>query len=213
MLYRHRTSTTSCHMLRDRPSCRCEAKSGKVRKQQALQCFTGIKACFSTQLTDGLRWTLDHCCTNNGRRRLLISSPTDYAGRSDDHCCIDDGLRRLLISSLTDYAGRSIAAASTTDFDGFSSAHQRTTLDHRSLLHRRRTSTASHRRTDGLRWTLDHCFIDDGPRRLLIMFYGTDCRARYEAKDGKVRTNQAPQCFTGFKACRRICEQGCSKFV
>jgi hypothetical protein len=27
----------------------------KVRKEQAPQCFTDFKACFSTQLTDGLR--------------------------------------------------------------------------------------------------------------------------------------------------------------
>jgi hypothetical protein len=77
---------------------RCEAKNGKVRKKQAPQCCTAFKAYFSTQLTDGLRWTLDHCCIDDARRRLLYGSPTDYAGRS-------------------------IAAASTTDFDCF---HRRT---------------------------------------------------------------------------------------
>jgi hypothetical protein len=30
------------------------------------------KACFSTQLTDGLRWTLDHCFIDDGLRQLLI---------------------------------------------------------------------------------------------------------------------------------------------
>jgi hypothetical protein len=34
--------------------------------------FTDFKACFSTRLTDGLRWTLDHCCIDDGLRRLLI---------------------------------------------------------------------------------------------------------------------------------------------
>jgi hypothetical protein len=34
---------------------RCEAKKGEVRKKQAQQFFTDFKACFSTQLTDGLR--------------------------------------------------------------------------------------------------------------------------------------------------------------
>jgi hypothetical protein len=33
----------------------CEAKKGKARKKQAPQCFMGFNACFSTQLTDGLR--------------------------------------------------------------------------------------------------------------------------------------------------------------
>jgi hypothetical protein len=80
----------------DRPA-RCEATSGKVLRKQAPKCFIGLKACFSTQLTDALRWKLDRCCIHNG-------------------------LRQLLISSQTDYAGRSIAAASTKDFDGFSSA-------------------------------------------------------------------------------------------
>jgi hypothetical protein len=158
---------------------RCEAKNGKVREKQAPQCCTGFKACFSTQLTDGPRWTLDHCG-------------------------FDDGLRRLLISSPTDYAGDSIAAASTTDFDGFSSSHRRTTLDAQSWLHRQRTSTASHQLADGLRsvrWTLDNRCIDNGPRRLLIMCYGTDRLARCKAKNGKVRKKQAPQCCTDFKAC------------
>jgi hypothetical protein len=45
---------------------RCEAKNGKVRKKQAPQCCTGFKACFSTQLTDGPRWTLDHCGFDDG---------------------------------------------------------------------------------------------------------------------------------------------------
>ena len=84
--------------------CDSEAKKGEVRKKQAPQCFTDFKACFSTQLTDGLRWTLDHCC------------------------------------------------------------------------------------------------IDDGLRRLLIMCYGADRLARCEAKKGEVRKKQAPQCFTDFKA-------------
>jgi hypothetical protein len=33
----------------------CKVKNGKVLKKQAPRCFTGFKACFSTQLTDGLR--------------------------------------------------------------------------------------------------------------------------------------------------------------
>jgi hypothetical protein len=56
------------NVLWGRPSCPLREKKGKVRKKQAPQCFTGFKACVSTQLTDGLRWTLDHCY----------------------HCCIDD---------------------------------------------------------------------------------------------------------------------------
>ena len=51
---------------------RCEAKKGEVLKKQAPQGFTDFKACFSTQLADGLRWTLDHCCIDDGLRRLLI---------------------------------------------------------------------------------------------------------------------------------------------
>ncbi len=31
-----------------------KVKKGKVRENQAPQCFTGFNACFSTQLTDGL---------------------------------------------------------------------------------------------------------------------------------------------------------------
>ncbi len=34
---------------------RCEAKKVEVPKKQASQCFTDFKACFATQLTDGLR--------------------------------------------------------------------------------------------------------------------------------------------------------------
>jgi hypothetical protein len=51
---------------------RCEAKKIKVREKLAPQCFTGFKACFSTQLNDRLRWTFDHCCIDDGLRRLLI---------------------------------------------------------------------------------------------------------------------------------------------
>jgi hypothetical protein len=100
-----------------------------------------------------------------------------------------------------DYAGRSITAASTTGFDSFSSAHQQPKLDDQSLLHRQQTSTASHRLTNSLSWTINRCFIDNRLRLLLIMCYGADSLARCEAKNGKVRKKQAPQCFTGFKAC------------
>jgi hypothetical protein len=47
-------------------------KKARCGKKQAPQCFTGCKASFSTQLTDGLRYTLHHCCINDGHRRLLI---------------------------------------------------------------------------------------------------------------------------------------------
>jgi hypothetical protein len=89
-------------------------------------------------------------------------------------------IRKVMINkliSMQDYPGQSIAAASTTDF------------------------SASHQLTEGPRWTLDHCCINNGPRRLLIMCYGTDRLARCEAKNGKVRKKQAPQCCTAFKAC------------
>jgi hypothetical protein len=49
--------------------------------------------------------------------------------------------------------------------------------------------------------TLDHCCIDDGLRRLLIMCYGADRLVRCEAKKGDVRKKHPPQCFTDFKAC------------
>jgi hypothetical protein len=52
--------------------CEAPAKNGKMRKKQAPQCFTGFKACFSTQLTEGLCWTIDHCCIDKGCRRHLI---------------------------------------------------------------------------------------------------------------------------------------------
>ncbi len=48
---------------------RCEAKKGKVREKLAPQCFSGPRAYFPTQLTDGLRWsgwTLDYCCIDDG---------------------------------------------------------------------------------------------------------------------------------------------------
>ncbi len=32
---------------------RCEAEKGKVLEELAPQCFTGFKACLSTQLADG----------------------------------------------------------------------------------------------------------------------------------------------------------------
>jgi hypothetical protein len=109
---------------------RCEAK--KVRRKQAPQCFTGLKSCFSTQLTDGLRWTLDQCCIDDGLRQLCIICH----GADRLACCeakwawcekysLNNGSLASRpaspLSSPTDYSGRSIAAASMTDFDGFSS--------------------------------------------------------------------------------------------
>ncbi len=40
---------------------RCEANKGKVRGKPACKCCRGSRACLSAQLTEGLRWTLDHC--------------------------------------------------------------------------------------------------------------------------------------------------------
>jgi hypothetical protein len=119
----------------------CEARNGKVLEKQAPQCFTVFKACFSTQLTYKLRSTLDHCCIDDLLRRLLIMCyEADRLARCEAKNCkvrketgssMLHGLQGLLLHS----------------------GHQRTTLDAQSLLHRRRTPTASHQLTNSLSWT------------------------------------------------------------
>ncbi len=113
----------------------------------------------------GCRSQID--ATTDGRADRLAA---DRLRWTINHCCINNELRLLLMSLTTDYAGRLIIAASTTDVDDFSSAHQRTTLDSA--------------------WTLDLCCIDNGLRQLFVMCYEADRLARCEAKNGKVQKNR-----------------------
>jgi hypothetical protein len=107
LLHRQRTSTASHHVLRGRPYCPLRSEKGEVLKR------TG-----STRL-DGLQGLLLH----SAHRRTTIEKgevrkkqapvPLHKASRTSRPASTP--------SSPTDYDRRSITAASTTDFDGFSS--------------------------------------------------------------------------------------------
>jgi hypothetical protein len=67
----------------------CRTAARRVQKMVSSQSGTDFKACFHTQLADGLRWTLNHCCIDNGLRRLLIRRWVGARGapcRPPKHC-------------------------------------------------------------------------------------------------------------------------------
>jgi hypothetical protein len=67
------------NVQRSRPSCPLRNEEWQGAEKTGATMQQGLKACCSTQFIDGLRWMIDHYCIDAGIRRLLFSSPTDYA--------------------------------------------------------------------------------------------------------------------------------------